>query len=99
MRQLATNVENTIITVFLYSGLNISRIKSTTGPKKSITAIGKNLHLSISLNSQYLHTLEFSAIIANYKSLAIISILKIGKPSKDLVCLSQKFRLFNMLGE
>jgi hypothetical protein len=30
---------------------------------------------------------------------AIISILRIGKLSKDLVCLSQNIRLFNKLGE
>ena len=35
----------------------------------------------------------------NFLSLAIISILKIGKLGKDLVCLSQNFRLFKRWGE
>ncbi len=36
---------------------------------------------------------------AKYNKLAIISILKIGKLSKDLVCLSQNYGFFNLLGE
>ena len=67
----------------------------STAEKQGFTSYAKRDYIAQSLVG-HLYSRPF---ITHRNYLAIISILKIEKPSQDFICLSQNIRRFNKLGE